>query len=141
MPPGVAPHWFTMTASASPPRRLAGVSKVWYLTGAAIPVVIALSLLVIRLPSPQAPVRVPVAAFAVMFYLAEITVVHVRFRRDAHSFSMSEFPLVLSLFFLRPWQILLLALIGSALALAVNVGVKETHDVLESFGHEGEGHV
>ena len=81
---------------------------------------IILGILVIRLPSPQAPVQVPVAAFAVMFYLAEITVVHVRFRRDAHSFSMSEFPLVLSLFFLRPWQILLLSLIGSALALAVN---------------------
>lgn len=109
-----------MTTPHSPPRRLAGVSRVWYLTGATIPVVAALAVIVTKLPSPSAPVGVPIVLFAVLFYIAEITVVHVRFRRDAHSFSMSEFPLVLSLFFLRPWQILLFSLIGSALALAIN---------------------
>ena len=109
-----------MATPRSSRRPSTGVSKVWYLTGATIVVLFALAMLVTRLPSPQAPVRVPIAVFAVLFYLAEITVVHVRFRRDAHSFSMSEYPLVLSLFFLRPWQILVLSLIGSALALGVN---------------------
>ena len=104
----------------SSPRRLADMSNVWYLTGVTVPVVVVLAWIVIRLPSPSPPVSIPVVAFAVLFYLAEITVVHVRFHRDAHSFSMSEFPLVLSLFFLRPWQILLLSIVGSAVALAVN---------------------
>ena len=100
--------------------RLAGVSRVWFLTGVTVPVVIAMAVAVGRLPSPEAPVEVPVFVFAVLFYLAEITVVHVKFRRDAPSFSMSEFPLVLSLFFLRPGQIIVLPLIGSAFALAIN---------------------
>ncbi|MDH3500500.1 MAG: EAL domain-containing protein, partial [Acidimicrobiia bacterium] len=58
--------------------------------------------------------------FVVLFYVAEITVVHVRFRRDAHSFSMSEVPLILSLFFLTPGAIIVTQFIGSTLALAFN---------------------
>ena len=37
---------------------------------------------------------------ASLFYLAEALVVHFHFRRDAHSFSLSEVPLVLGLFYL-----------------------------------------
>ena len=106
--------------SPSSPNRPPGISRVWYLTGATIPLVVVLAIIVGRLPATEAPVRMPLIAFGVLFYIAEITVVHVRFRRDAHSFSMSEFPLVLSLFFLGPWQIIALSTLGSALALGIN---------------------
>ncbi len=108
-----------MTGSPSP-RRLAGVSRVWILTAITIPLVAVLALVVVRLPAPDAPVRIPTLVFGALFYVAEITVVHVRFRRDAHSFSMSEFPLVLSLFFLGPLEIIVLSVVGSALALSIN---------------------
>ena len=61
-----------MATPRSARRPSTGVSKVWYLTGATIVVLFALAMLVTRLPSPQAPVRVPIAVFAVLFYLAEI---------------------------------------------------------------------
>ena len=43
---------------------------------------------------------------AAVFFLSEVTVVHLRFRRDAHSFSMSEIPLVVGLFFVAPIELI-----------------------------------
>jgi diguanylate cyclase (GGDEF)-like protein len=54
------------------------------------------------------------------FYVAELAVVHVRFKRDAHSFSMSELPLVLGLFFLSPLALLAAQLVGNLLVLSVH---------------------
>jgi signal transduction histidine kinase len=47
-------------------------------------------------------VAVPWWALVVLFAAAEWAVIHLRFRRDAHSFSMSEIPLVVGLFFAPP---------------------------------------
>jgi diguanylate cyclase (GGDEF)-like protein len=68
----------------------------------------------------QTPVHAPTWAFVVLFYCAELIVVHFRFRRDAHSFSMSEVPLVLGLFLLAPSDLLIAQFCGSALALGLN---------------------
>jgi diguanylate cyclase (GGDEF)-like protein len=59
----------------------------------------------------------PILAFG--FALAETKVVNVHFRRETHSFSLSEFPAVIGLFFLSPTDYLLALLVGSAAALMV----------------------
>src|SRR5450631_91241 len=63
--------------------------------------------------------HIPWFLLAALFYLAEICLVHLHFRRGAHSFSMSEVPLVLGLFFATPRELLLAQFVGCALALAV----------------------
>jgi diguanylate cyclase (GGDEF)-like protein len=104
----------------APAGRLRGIGRVWLLTAAILPAAAAMALLVWDLPAPEPPILISPWLFGVLFYLAEITVVHVRFRRDAHSFSMSELPLVVSLFFLAPYQIIAAQMAGSALALGFN---------------------
>ncbi|HYZ11465.1 MAG TPA: EAL domain-containing protein [Actinomycetota bacterium] len=73
-----------------------------------------------RLPTLAAGDWFPLPLLAGLFYLAELTVVHFRFRRDAHSFSLSEVPLVLGLFFAAPWALVPAQLLGSAVALTVH---------------------
>jgi signal transduction histidine kinase len=55
-----------------------------------------------------------------MFALAEMSVVHFQLRREAHSFSLSEIPLVLGLFFTSPRGLLAAQLLGAAVALIVH---------------------
>ncbi|MCU1450167.1 MAG: diguanylate cyclase/phosphodiesterase [Acidimicrobiales bacterium] len=101
-------------------RRLSADAGVWTLI-----VVIAFVALALwagpvhRLAAVHAPTRVPWVVVAGLFALAEANVVHVYRRGDAHSFSLSEVPLVVGLFFLSPTQLLLAALVGTGLALAV----------------------
>ena len=54
------------------------------------------------------------------FAAAEVFVVHLHVRRNSHSFSMTEFPLMIGLFFASPALFLVSALAGSALALVVH---------------------
>ena len=54
------------------------------------------------------------------FYLAEVLVVHIQFRRDAHTLSMSEAPFVIGLLFASPAALLAGLVIGSAAALVIN---------------------
>src|SRR5439155_17446612 len=61
----------------------------------------------------------PWLALAGMYALSEVFVVHLQFRRNAFSFSLSEIPLVLGLFFLRPSDVVLAQFVGAAVALAV----------------------
>lgn len=58
-------------------------------------------------------------ALAFGFFVAEMAVVHLRFGQDAHSFSMSEIPLVLGLFFADPLELLIGWLIGNAAVFAL----------------------
>jgi diguanylate cyclase (GGDEF)-like protein len=76
---------------------------------------------VVRGLSPlPATVNIPWWVLMLIFYVAEITVVHLRFRRDAHSFSMSEIPLVLGLFFTDPALVVPAQVLGSAIALVAH---------------------
>jgi diguanylate cyclase (GGDEF)-like protein len=63
------------------------------------------------------PVDVPWPVLSLAFFLAELKVVDVHFRREKHSFSLSEFPAVLGLFLLSPHDYFLAMLIGSGSAL------------------------
>jgi diguanylate cyclase (GGDEF)-like protein len=60
---------------------------------------------------------IPWSVLAVAFFLAELKVVDVHFRREKHSFSLSEFPAVMGLFLLSPHDYFLAMLIGSGSAL------------------------
>jgi diguanylate cyclase (GGDEF)-like protein len=59
----------------------------------------------------------PILAFAVA--IAELRVVVVHFRRETHSFSLSEFPAVIGMFFLPPGEYLAAVLVGSAAAFII----------------------
>lgn len=72
---------------------------------------------VASLPQLEAPVHIAWFALVPAFFLTEILVVHLQLRRDAHSFSLSEVPIVLGLFFASPTELLIAQFAGSFCAL------------------------
>lgn len=106
-----------------PPRIRASFTaqqRVWVLT-----IAIALSAAVVARRVADLPTLYPLRTIpwwvaAMMFYVGEITVVHAKFKRNTHSFSMGEFPLVLGLFFVSPVALLGAQLVGNAAALVIN---------------------
>ena len=68
------------------------------------------------LPAPT-QLRVPWWVLVLVFLVAEATVVHLHFRSEAHSLSLSEAGLVFGLFFASPLGLLSAQLAGGALAL------------------------
>src|SRR5439155_26866504 len=75
----------------------------------------------LRLPEAHGPtVHIQWVVLAGIFYLTERFVIHVHFRRDAESFSLSEIPLVIALFFVSPLQLMTAQLVGAGAALVFN---------------------
>jgi diguanylate cyclase (GGDEF)-like protein len=70
-----------------------------------------------HMPAPATDVPMPWWVFALIFLLVEAKVVHLHFRSEAHSLSLSELGLVLGLFFLTPGALLLAQLCGAGVAL------------------------
>src|SRR5688500_5729255 len=64
--------------------------------------------------------QIPWYLLAMGFGLAEIHVVHLRFRSEAHSFSLNEIPLILGLFFCSANGLVLAQLVGAAFALVLH---------------------
>lgn len=103
-------------------RQAVGTStrRIWLLT-AGISLAAGLITLATASMSPiGGPLHLRWWMLAPMVYLSELTVVHWRFRREAHSFSMSELPLVAGLFFASPLELIVAQLVGNAAALAFN---------------------
>ena len=75
-----------------------------------------------NLHGPGAPGRVslPWWALAVAFYLAEVWVVHLHFRKQAHTLSLTELGLVFGLFFAAPASLLAAQVVGAGAALALH---------------------
>jgi len=97
-----------------------GEQRVWAL-GFLVAALAGLAALGLGPIAPLESARtIPVWVLAGGFYLGEITVVHVKFKRNTQSFSMSEIPLVLGLFFVSPLALLGAQLLGNATALTVN---------------------
>jgi diguanylate cyclase (GGDEF)-like protein len=67
-----------------------------------------------------APRQIPWWVLIPLFCAAEVFVVHIQFRRDAHSFSLSELPLVVGFFFAPPLVVVLSMVAGTALALSIH---------------------
>lgn len=98
-----------------------GAARVWALNALLAAIAAAIYLLWVQhAPGLDSPQRIPWWALAAMFALAEISVVHFQLRREAHSFSLSEIPLVLGLFFTSPRGLLAGQLLGAAVALIVH---------------------
>jgi hypothetical protein len=57
---------------------------------------------------------------AAAFYLAEVFVVHLQFRKQAHTMSLTEIGLVLGLFFASPANLLAAQVAGAAVALSLH---------------------
>lgn len=96
-----------------------GPLVVWRLTAAIAAAAAAASWFAVRVEPLGAPSHLAWWALAPLFYLGEVTVVHLRFRQNAHSFSMSEIPLVLGLFLSSPIELIIGQLIGNAAALII----------------------
>ena len=93
--------------------------RVWAFSLALALVGILIQLgIVAGLAPGRAPLQLPWPLIAAGFCLAELKVVDVHFRREQHSFSLSEFPAVIGLFLLQPTDYVLAVLAGSAVALA-----------------------
>ncbi|MDX1447573.1 MAG: EAL domain-containing protein [Acidimicrobiia bacterium] len=98
--------------------RISGSAKVWWLCGAIGLTALGFVVGVSQLDSVAgAPFSIPWWALAALFYVAERTVVHFSFNRHAHSFSLSEIPLVLGLFFAAPLAVVTGQALGSLFAL------------------------
>jgi diguanylate cyclase (GGDEF)-like protein len=88
-------------------------------------VLVALAIvLLVKVVAPlhgiPAPRQVPWWVLIPLFAAAEVFVVHIQFRRDAQSFSLSELPLVVGFFFAPPLIVLLSMVAGTAFALLIH---------------------
>jgi diguanylate cyclase (GGDEF)-like protein len=109
----------TTTTSTERDPTVARAAGIWMLS-AAIAASAALVLLATRdLPSPLHDLGIPWWAIALGFYLAECAVVPVQLRREAHTLSLSEVPLVLGLFALSPLGLVTAQLVGMGAALVL----------------------
>ncbi len=111
---GIAP-----TRHVSRRRRMADSrnATVWLLTG-----IVALAAAVLTYAARDLPVIYPNLQLrwfhiGIAFFFSELTVVHLRFRRDAHSFSMSEIPLVIGFFLVAPVELIIGQLVANAVVL------------------------
>ncbi len=98
--------------------RTAGVWGLTALLGTSALVVGATELRHVQTPTGHT--HVPWLFVAAAFYLAESNVVHVYRKGDAHTFSLSEVPLVVGLFFLTPTALVAAYLAGAGTALVVH---------------------
>lgn len=100
---------------------LEGPTKVWILTAviASTASVMAWQLRdLARLDGARPTIHW--ALLSLFVYLAELTVIHLRLHRHAHSFSMGEVPTVLGLFMVPPIELLLAHVVGNGIALIFN---------------------
>ncbi len=106
------------SAARQLPAWLTAAVRVRLFTLAISLVAIGLYLAVVRYITPlPTPFLIPWPLAALGFYLGEINVVEVHFLRERHSFSLSELPGIVGLFFLAPTDYLLACIVGTGLAL------------------------
>ena len=94
-----------------------GTARVWVFAAVLAGLTIALWPWLPSASPVTAPFTIPWWLLAAAFFIAEANVIHLHIGRSAHSFSMSEIPLVAGLFLVTPAEFVLARLIGSGLAL------------------------
>ena len=101
-------------------RHVPVTARIWLLTASLAAIATTVYLLVLRgQPGPRVDFHIPWPVMAFAVAIAELRVVEVHFRRETHSFSLSEFPAVVGMFFLAPGEYLSALLVGSAAALII----------------------
>lgn len=92
-------------------------ARIWILTAFIAAAALGLTFHTYELRTLVVPLDIPWVAVAILFGAAEIFVVHLPFKKDAHSLTMSDIPLVLGLFFLTPQELVLSQVVGATVAL------------------------
>src|SRR5713226_8464112 len=90
---------------------------IWLLSGAAAAAAGTVLVVGRHQPAPLHVLEIPWWGLLIGFYLAECAVVHVHFRRETHTLSLSEVPLVLGLFAVSPLGLVAAQLAGMGAAL------------------------
>jgi len=99
-------------------RLVAGDGRVWALNALIACAAIGLLAGPVRsLPDFDLGIRIPWWPLALGFLAAERCVVHLHFRRSAHSFSLGDLPLVFGLLFATPLDLVVAGLAGPAVVL------------------------
>ncbi|HJR18104.1 MAG TPA: ATP-binding protein [Actinomycetota bacterium] len=109
----------TITARLSRRMPLRGTSGIWIVTGLVSALASVLVLTWHQPSTPPLPIHMPWWLLAAAFAIVEAFVVHVQFGRETESFSLSEIPLVLGLFFVSPRELVIAQVVGAAIALAI----------------------
>jgi diguanylate cyclase (GGDEF)-like protein len=115
-----SPH---ATSRRSARRKFDGARAVWLLNAAIVGCALALYFLVLKgVEAPELSHIVHWWELAPVFAATELFVVHVHFRRSAHSMSLGEVPLVIGLLLASPTDVVLAQLVGSGVVLLFNPG-------------------
>jgi diguanylate cyclase (GGDEF)-like protein len=101
-------------------RRLRGINPVWWLNALVAGCAVVLFLGPVNGFAPLAHPHLPLWALALGFFLGERFVVHLHFRRSAHSFSLGDVPLVFGLLFASSSDLVLGGLAGTAVTLMLD---------------------
>jgi diguanylate cyclase (GGDEF)-like protein len=99
---------------------LSGAGRVWILNFVIATSAVALYFGVVRHLDELKGFDVPFWMMVVAFFVVEVFVVHLEFRRNAHSVALGEIPLVMGLFFSTPGELVMAQLIGAGLALIIH---------------------
>ena len=100
-------------------RALSGPAGVWLLTGLlAVAAAVTLIATIGFASPPQPGPTVPWWLLAIGFGVAEVFVIHLRIQRHAHSFALSEIPLVIGFIFATPAAVVLGQAVGVGIVLA-----------------------
>jgi diguanylate cyclase (GGDEF)-like protein len=100
---------------------LSPIGRVWVFSACVALAAAGLHLrFVHNLKPPQPPFELSFWVLALLFLLAEVAVVHVQLRREVYSWSLSEIPMVLGLFFASPTALVAAHVVGAGIALLVH---------------------
>jgi diguanylate cyclase (GGDEF)-like protein len=97
-----------------------GAPAVWVLNAALVAGALALYHLLGSLSPPATAHHVPWWGLAIAFALTEVAVVHVHFRRGAHTLTLAELPLALGLLFAAPADVMLGWVVGAGVVLGLD---------------------
>jgi signal transduction histidine kinase len=97
-----------------------GVRKVWLLNAALFAAVMLLAPTLAGVQPPITSFDIPWPVLVLAFAAAESAVVHLRFRENAHSFSMSDVPMLVGLFFVTPLVAVAAQLVGNFISLTLH---------------------
>ncbi len=98
---------------------ISAYAKIWVLNALVIAAAMSLLPVTEMLDGPQVAFDIPPWLMVGLVVAAESSVVHFRFRRDSYTFSLSEIPLVLGLFFMSPVTFVAAHAVGNLIAFGV----------------------